>query len=168
MIDTGQGNTGHITALGQEPYHYTIFYVQVDDVQAYLDQAASLGGKTLVPAMPIPTALSPGCSIPKGKRGRPLETRHKLNTTRTAISKKGAYPPLLQKEVLPRRQYPYSSRKPISNPQSRGLRGALENARRAHSPADAHGDQTIAPVAPFEFAQNRRRKFRARATQRMA
>jgi uncharacterized protein len=29
--------------------------VEVDDVQAYLDKAASLGGKTLVPAMPIPT-----------------------------------------------------------------------------------------------------------------
>ncbi len=55
MIETGKGNTGHITALGHEPYHYTIFYVEVDDVQAYLDKAASLGGKTLVPAMPIPT-----------------------------------------------------------------------------------------------------------------
>ncbi len=38
-----------MTALGHEPHHYTIFYVQVDDVQAYLDKAAALGAKTLVP-----------------------------------------------------------------------------------------------------------------------
>ena len=30
------GITGHITALGHEPHHYTIFYVDVDDVGAYL------------------------------------------------------------------------------------------------------------------------------------
>jgi hypothetical protein len=35
--------------------HYTIFYVEVDDVQAYLDKAASLGGKTIVPPVKIPT-----------------------------------------------------------------------------------------------------------------
>jgi hypothetical protein len=33
MIDTGGGPTGHISALGHEPHHYTIFYVEVDDVQ---------------------------------------------------------------------------------------------------------------------------------------
>ncbi len=54
MIDSG-GITGHITALGHEPYHYTIFYVEVEDVQAYLDKAKSLGGKTLVPPIDIPT-----------------------------------------------------------------------------------------------------------------
>jgi hypothetical protein len=46
----------------------------------------------------------------------------------------------------------------------RGLRGALENACRTHAAADAHGHQAIPRVAPFEFAQNRRSKFRARAT----
>lgn len=56
-IDTGspQGISGHITALGHEPHHYTIFYVEVDDVQACLDKATSLGGKTLVPPVKIPT-----------------------------------------------------------------------------------------------------------------
>jgi uncharacterized protein len=56
-IDTGsqQGIPGHIVSLGHEPQHYTIFYVEVDDVQAYLDKAASLGGKTLVPPVKIPT-----------------------------------------------------------------------------------------------------------------
>ena len=55
MINTGGPVTGHITALGHEPYHYTIFYVQVDDVQAHLDKATSLGGKMLVPPINIPT-----------------------------------------------------------------------------------------------------------------
>jgi len=49
-----QGISGHITSLGHEPQHYTIFYVQVDDVQAYLDKATALGGKTLVPPITIP------------------------------------------------------------------------------------------------------------------
>jgi predicted enzyme related to lactoylglutathione lyase len=55
MIDAGKGPTGHITALGHEPFHYTIFYVEVDDVQAYIDKATKLGGKMLVPPIPIPT-----------------------------------------------------------------------------------------------------------------
>jgi len=57
MIDTsaGSGIQGHITALGHEPFNYTTFYVQVDDVQAYLDKAATLGGKTIVPPVEIPT-----------------------------------------------------------------------------------------------------------------
>jgi len=56
MIVANEGGiTGHITALGHDPFHYTIFYVQVDDVQAYLDKATALGGKTLVPPIKIPT-----------------------------------------------------------------------------------------------------------------
>jgi predicted enzyme related to lactoylglutathione lyase len=57
MIDTGadSGIKGHITALGHEPDHYTIFCVQVDDVQAYIDSAQALGGKMLVPPVTIPT-----------------------------------------------------------------------------------------------------------------
>ena len=56
-IDTGspQGIPGHMTSLGHEPEHYTMFYVEVDDVQACLDKAASLGGKTVVPPVKIPT-----------------------------------------------------------------------------------------------------------------
>jgi uncharacterized protein len=59
MIQTGaeSGIQGHISALGHEPHHYTIFYVQVDDVQKYLEKAASLGGKTLVPPVEIPTGI---------------------------------------------------------------------------------------------------------------
>jgi uncharacterized protein len=55
MIDTGHAIAGHNTALAHGPFRYTIFYVEVDDVQAYLDKAASFGGKTLVPPVPIPT-----------------------------------------------------------------------------------------------------------------
>src|SRR5437016_6407418 len=56
MIDTGskQGIQGHYTALGHEPHHYTLFYVQVDDIAASLAQAESLGGKTVVPKVDIP------------------------------------------------------------------------------------------------------------------
>lgn len=56
-IDTAnpRGIPGHITALGHEPQHYTIFYVEVEDIQACLDKAATLGGKTIVPPVRIPT-----------------------------------------------------------------------------------------------------------------
>jgi predicted enzyme related to lactoylglutathione lyase len=56
MIDTGspQGIQGHFSALGHEPHRYTIFYVDVDDIDAYLAKAESLGGKTLVPKVVIP------------------------------------------------------------------------------------------------------------------
>jgi predicted enzyme related to lactoylglutathione lyase len=67
-IDTGtqQGVPGHMTALGHEPQHYTIFYVEVDDVQAYLDKATSLGGKTLVPPVKIPTGTFAWFADPEG------------------------------------------------------------------------------------------------------
>src|SRR5208283_3427870 len=57
MIDTraGSGIQGHMSSLGHEPHQYTIFYVQVDDVQGYLDKSTTLGGKTLVPPVQIPT-----------------------------------------------------------------------------------------------------------------
>jgi predicted enzyme related to lactoylglutathione lyase len=51
------GIQGHITALGHEPQHYTIFYVEVEDVQASLDKAVALGGKVLVPPIKIPTGM---------------------------------------------------------------------------------------------------------------
>ena len=56
MINTGsaEGIQGHYTALGHEPNHYTIFYVQVDDVAAALAKAESLGGRTMVPKVDVP------------------------------------------------------------------------------------------------------------------
>jgi predicted enzyme related to lactoylglutathione lyase len=67
-IDTGAslGIQGHITALGHEPQHYTIFYVEVDNAQAYLDKAVSLGGKVVVPPVKIPTGIFAWMSDPEG------------------------------------------------------------------------------------------------------
>lgn len=66
MISTGEGIGGHITALGHEPHNYTIFYVEVEDVQAYLDKANSIGGKMLVPPVEIPTGTFAWMSDPEG------------------------------------------------------------------------------------------------------
>jgi predicted enzyme related to lactoylglutathione lyase len=56
MIDTtaGTGINGHFTSLGHEPHNYVTVYVEVDDVQAYLDKAVALGGKALLPVITIP------------------------------------------------------------------------------------------------------------------
>ena len=56
-IETGgkPGIPGHITSLGHEPQHYTMFYVEVENAQAYLDKAVALGGKIVVPPVKIPT-----------------------------------------------------------------------------------------------------------------
>ncbi len=68
MIDTGaeSGIHGHITALGHEPHHYTMFYVQVDDLAGSLSRAESLGGKTLIPPLDIPTGSFAWCADPDG------------------------------------------------------------------------------------------------------
>ena len=68
MIHTGSdgGIQGHISSLGHEPHNYTTFYVQVDDVQAYLDKAAGLGGKTLLPPVDIPTGTFAWLADPEG------------------------------------------------------------------------------------------------------
>ena len=65
-IDTGGGISGHITSLGHEPQHYTMFYVQVDDVQAALDKAQALGAKMLVPVVKIPTGTFAWFADPEG------------------------------------------------------------------------------------------------------
>jgi len=68
MILTGsaEGVQGHITSLGHEPHNYVTVYVQVDDLQAYLDKAATLGGKTLVPPVEIPTGRFAWMADPDG------------------------------------------------------------------------------------------------------
>ena len=55
-IQTGsqRGIQGHITALGHEPHHYTIFYVEVDDIAAQLAKVQELGGKVVVPKVDVP------------------------------------------------------------------------------------------------------------------
>jgi len=56
MVDTGGGgiNGGIMGAQEGGPPNSVTLYVQVDDLQGYLDKAAKLGGKTLVPPTPIP------------------------------------------------------------------------------------------------------------------
>ena len=49
------GLTGHITAPGHEPFHYTIFYVEVEDVAAHIAKAEGLGYRKLVGPLTIPT-----------------------------------------------------------------------------------------------------------------
>lgn len=66
MIQAGGGIGGHITSLGHEPHKYTIFYVGVENVQAYLDKATELGGKLLVPPVPIPTGTFAWFADPEG------------------------------------------------------------------------------------------------------
>lgn len=51
---TAPGIGGHINSLGHEPHHYVTFYVQVENLQASLDQVAKLGGKTVVPPQEVP------------------------------------------------------------------------------------------------------------------
>jgi predicted enzyme related to lactoylglutathione lyase len=56
MISAGSedGITGHISALGHEPHNYITVYVEVDDIQAHLTRAESLGGKTVIPPTEVP------------------------------------------------------------------------------------------------------------------
>jgi uncharacterized protein len=63
----GQGGIpGHINSLGHEPQHYTMFYVEVEDVKEYLDKAVALGGKIVVPPIKIPTGTFAWFSDPDG------------------------------------------------------------------------------------------------------
>ena len=56
IVDTrGQGGiNGGIMQTERGMPSYVTFYVNVDDLQAYLDKAAALGAKTAVPPTPIP------------------------------------------------------------------------------------------------------------------
>jgi predicted enzyme related to lactoylglutathione lyase len=57
IVDVGEGGIGggiFQSSGGDMPTNYTVFYVQVDDLQASLDKAGSLGAKTVVPPTPIP------------------------------------------------------------------------------------------------------------------
>ena len=59
MVDTHAegGINGGIGPTGGGTNQVT-FYVQVDDLQAYLDKAESLGGKTIMPPTEIPGVVT--------------------------------------------------------------------------------------------------------------
>ncbi len=67
-IATGsnEGIQGHIAALGHEPHQFTHFYVQVEDVATALAAVEALGGRTLVPPVPIPTGTFAWFADPEG------------------------------------------------------------------------------------------------------
>ena len=55
VVSSKGGIAGSIVRTsGNMPPNYVMFYVGVDDLQASLDKAESLGGKTMVPPMPVP------------------------------------------------------------------------------------------------------------------
>lgn len=49
-----KGIGGHISSLGHEPHNYTLVYVEVDDIDKYLERAAALDGKKVVPKTEVP------------------------------------------------------------------------------------------------------------------
>ena len=55
-VDVGEGGIGGgmMQSAPGMPDNYTVFYVGVDDVQASLDKAESLGGKATLAPLPIP------------------------------------------------------------------------------------------------------------------
>lgn len=59
LVEATEGGIGGGIGSSQQgaPGHVT-FYVQVDDLQAHLDQVESLGGKTLVPITEIPDMVT--------------------------------------------------------------------------------------------------------------
>jgi uncharacterized protein len=65
MID-GAGITGHLNALGHEPSNYTVVYVAVDDIKAYIAKAEGLGAQTLVGPIAIPAGQFAWISDPTG------------------------------------------------------------------------------------------------------
>lgn len=54
MINAGESIDGHISELASEWGNYVTVYVQVDDLETYLQQVNNLGGKVLVGPVNIP------------------------------------------------------------------------------------------------------------------
>ncbi len=57
MTNAGRGADGGILNDAQAPKGVTI-YIEVDDPQAYLDKAAKLGGKVIMPVTVIPNMVT--------------------------------------------------------------------------------------------------------------
>ncbi len=61
LVDTGVklgANGGIGQSAPENPAPSVTFYVQVDDLQAHLDKAASLGGRTVLPVTEIPNMVT--------------------------------------------------------------------------------------------------------------
>lgn len=48
------GINGHITSLGHEPHNYVNIYIEVDDIQSYLDEIVKNGGQKTVGPVLLP------------------------------------------------------------------------------------------------------------------
>jgi predicted enzyme related to lactoylglutathione lyase len=60
MVDTGlkMGINGGIFQTNEKQPPGVVIYAQVEDIQAYLDKAVSLGGKVVVPVTEIPNMVT--------------------------------------------------------------------------------------------------------------
>ena len=58
MVAAGEGGIGGGVGPSQDGSSLVTFYVQADDLQAALDKAEKLGGKTVMPPMDIPDGPS--------------------------------------------------------------------------------------------------------------
>jgi len=52
--NSDKGVQGHITNLGHEPKHYVTFYIEVNDINAYLLNIEAAGGKKIVGPVKLP------------------------------------------------------------------------------------------------------------------
>jgi len=50
-----EGIQGHLTALGHEPFNYVSVYIQVDDIEQYLQKIQAAGGQKVVGPIKLPT-----------------------------------------------------------------------------------------------------------------
>jgi len=54
----GRGISGGISASDNEAQRHVTFYIQVDDIQKYLDDIESKGGEMVVPVTEIPNMVT--------------------------------------------------------------------------------------------------------------
>ncbi|MEO1030962.1 MAG: VOC family protein [Bacteroidota bacterium] len=50
-----KGIQGHITSLGHEPHNYVTFYIEVEDIDAYLSIIKEKGGDIMVGPVTLPS-----------------------------------------------------------------------------------------------------------------
>ena len=100
MVDTGvkgMGIGGGIGQLEENMMPIVTFYVQVEDVQAHLDKAASLGGTVIVPLTEVPGMVTFAqfkdpegnlVGLLKGPQAPPKPARAKRATAKKVTPKK--------------------------------------------------------------------------------
>ncbi len=108
MVDTGvkMGINGGIGQVQENGHPSVTFYVQVEDVQAHLDKAVSLGGTVIMPLTEVPNVVTLAqfadpegnvVGLVKGPQAPPKEAKPKKRapaprrkkTTKAKGSKKG-------------------------------------------------------------------------------